>query len=141
LLHEAILEHGAKNFLVEKLMMCSTETLAHNLERMLIKQYQTKTPYGYNMTSGGQGTLGFVATLEHKQKLRANHKGMSGKKHSQKTKRNMSETRKGHPGYWFGKHLSEETIRKRTESRKGYRHSEKTKQKISATRHARRGKC
>lgn len=63
-------------------------------------------------------------------------KGMTGKHHSQETKRKMSESLKGRTSWNKGKiglrKHSEETKKKISISLKGFKHSEETKQKISA---------
>jgi len=44
---------------------------------------------------------------------------ITGKHHSEETKRKMADAQKGEKGFWYGKHLSEETKRKMSESQKG----------------------
>ena len=85
-----------------------TEKEAKWLENYLICYYRTyigfKDCKGYNLTLGGEGCVGF--------------------KHTESTKRKISEKNKG-------KHPSEESIRKMREKRKDYHHSEEAKRKMS----------
>ena len=57
-----------------------------------------------------------------------------GKHHSEETKKKMSETRKGEKHPFYGKHHSEESRRKMSEVRKGKHHSEETKRKMGEIR-------
>ncbi len=54
-----------------------------------------------------------------------------GSKHSEESKKKLSEASKGQIGYWKGKHLSEETKRKLSEANKGKKLSDEHKRKIS----------
>ena len=48
------------------------------------------------------------------------NKGKTGlQKHSEESKRKMSEWQKGKKAFWYGKHHSEETKRKISEAKKG----------------------
>ena len=57
--------------------------------------------------------------------------GMTGKKHSEKTRRKMSEALKGENHPLYGKHQSEESKRKNRESHLGKKLSLETRQKMS----------
>ena len=60
-------------------------------------------------------------TAEHKRKMKENHKGMLGHKHSEETKQKMSEThiRIGNkPPSWLGKKHTKETRKKMSEIQK-----------------------
>ena len=82
-----------------------TKEEAEVLEIELIAKYETQNPLkGYNVTPGGDGV-------------------MTGRKHSQESRKKMSEAHKGKP-------LSEETKRKLSESLKGRKMSEETRQKM-----------
>lgn len=67
-----------------------------------------------NFTSGGDGMLGY--------------------KHSEDSKRKLSEDRVGDKNPNWGKTPSEETIRKGIESRKWYEHSDETREKLRASK-------
>lgn len=81
-------------------------------EQILIALYDTTNrSKGYNLTNGG----------EHF-------------KHSEESKRKMSESHKGKDNHWYGKHHSEESKRKMSEAQKGKKRkpmSEETKKKLS----------
>lgn len=54
-----------------------TYELASEKEKELIKLYNCKAPFGYNLTDGGEGTLGIEVSEEIRQKRSEN---MSGSK-------------------------------------------------------------
>lgn len=58
--------------------------------------------------------------------------GVSGRHHSEETKRKISEAQKGAKGYWYEKHPSEETRKKISAASIGRQHSNETKKKLSA---------
>lgn len=75
LLYDAIQKYGWDNFEHEiiKNDLCFED--ACKLEQYYIKKYNTKAPYGYNLTLGGEGTLG-VSVSKTERKRRS--KRMSG---------------------------------------------------------------
>ena len=151
-------KYGIDAFDFKILIECEDEEL-NKWERYYIEKLNTKVPYGYNMTDGGDGKSGCIPSQETRKKLSESHKGKQiwckgkhlseehkkkiadgnrGKKHSEKSKRKMSESRKGEKNHNFGKHPSEETRKKLSESRKGEknhfygkRHTEESIQKMS----------
>jgi len=141
LLKQAIKKYGVENFVFTHVADAFDWEAAQTIERLLIAEKNSKAPFGYNMTDGGEGTLGFPApnkgkpmSEESKQKLRNSH---VGKKMSEEANENKSKAMKGLV-------KSEEHKKKIGESqkgipcpqrgRKGKKLSEETKQKISATR-------
>lgn len=78
-------------------------------ERKFIRQLKTKSPNGYNMTDGGEGTLGL--------------------KWKDDSKRKLSETKKLVPSKWYGPR-SEEYKEKISESLMGHPVSESTREKL-----------
>lgn len=99
---QAILKYGWDNFEHEIIASNLTKDEANNFEKLLIKKFNTTNPkHGYNIKEGG-----------------------SNGRHSEETKRKLSEVNKG-------KHLPEEHRNKISESNKGRHISEETKKKIS----------
>lgn len=60
--------------------------------------------------------LKFVTSSEHR---RVHFKGKKRTSFTEEHRRKLSEAKKGHPGFWKGKHLSEETKKKLSEAKKG----------------------
>lgn len=58
-------------------------------------------------------------TPKRAERLKKNNRGMKGKHHSEETKQKMSNSQKGEKGYWYGKTMSETTRKKISESKKG----------------------
>lgn len=139
-------KYGIDNFGFEILKECDDDELDY-WEMYYIKELNTKVPYGYNMTDGGEASWvkGKHLSEEWKRKI---GEGNKGKKRSTEAKRKWSEAHKG-------KHLSEEhknkisisvkkslssieTRIKMSESRKGEKHwlygkhhTEETRKKLS----------
>lgn len=107
-IHRAIRKYGMKNFNWESICECNTVDELNNMEKYYIKEYDTFSKNGYNMTSGGEN---YVVSDE--------------------ARKNMSEakTGKNHPNY--GKSLSKETRKKMSESAKGKVKSKEHREKLS----------
>lgn len=98
--HRAIKKYGWNNIRHEIIQTGLTKIEAENLEREKIKEFKSNDRnFGYNLTDGGE----------------------VGKRHSEESKRLMSEHKKGTPSVRKGEHLSEETKRKLSEAHKGIR--------------------
>jgi group I intron endonuclease len=67
-LHRAIKKYGKDNFIFEHIADAFNWENACKLEQQLIKDFNTKSPNGYNLTLGGDGTLGFKHTEEEKKR-------------------------------------------------------------------------
>jgi group I intron endonuclease len=138
LLTEAIKKYGKEKFSIELIEEVESPERAYELEIFYIKKYNTKAPFGYNLTDGGDGIFGWQPSDEYRKEcserakeLHKNKKvGMYGKKHNDETKRKMSEASKGNKNC-LGRILSEETKLKISTSNKGKTVSESTKKKIS----------
>jgi group I intron endonuclease len=106
-LFNAIQKHGIENFHISHIASAFDYESACDIERLLIKDRNTKAPSGYNLTDGGEGAFGY--------------------KHTEETKKRVSEALKGVK-------KSEETRKKMSLARLGIKYSEETKQKISAAK-------
>lgn len=127
-------KYGIDAFDFEILKECKDEEL-NQWEMYYIKELNTKAPYGYNLTDGGDGCCGYSLTEETKKKIGEANKGKEpwckGKELSEETRRKMSENTKGEKNHMYGKHLSEETKKKLSEALKGIKRSDETKKKMS----------
>ena len=102
--YAAIQKYGWDNFEHVVLLRNLSEQQAKELEIFLIKDWNTMDKrFGYNMTSGGNGTPGFHPSEETRR---------------QRGIRNLREN------------LSEETLRKRSEGLRGRKFTEEHKRKI-----------
>ena len=114
-------KYGIENFKVELVddKINSYKELLEK-EKYYIKKYNTLIPNGYNMTLGGEGSLGRPVKPENRLKMRNSRLGKKpwnkGKLGSQK-------------GYWEGKTMSEEARMKMSLAKKGKKLSEETKAK------------
>ena len=114
-----------------------TEKEAKWLENYLICYYWTFVGFndskGYNMTLGGEGSVGIEPSEETRKKMSESRKGKQfseehrrkisesrkGKHFSEEHRRNISESQKGENNHNYGKHFSEEHRRNISESQKG----------------------
>ena len=144
ILTEAIKKYGEDKFFIELIEEVDTAGRAYELEQYYIKEYNTKVPYGYNLTDGGDGIFGWEVTEEYRQecseRVKQLHKekkvGMYGKNHSDETKRKMSVASKGKSKPWLiGRKLSPESIEKLRQINLGRVLSDETKKKISENHH------
>lgn len=102
--YSAIQKYGWDNFKHEILYDALAADEAKRLERELIARFKTQQPkFGYNMTSGGDGTPDYHP--------------------SEETRRKLSEARKK-------ENLSAETLRRRSEGLTGRKFTEEHKRKI-----------
>jgi hypothetical protein len=129
-----------------------TEDEAFSLETYCIRIYgriDIGTGILRNQTDGGEGVSGMVVSEEMRRKISERMKGKFakekhplwgkkrelsarwGKKHSEESKRKMSEARKGERHPSWGKKLPSEVCRKISEGQKGKVQSQETRQKIS----------
>ena len=74
IMYNAIQKYGWENVKHEILFSELTKEEAENKEKELIKQYKTNCKrygdlYGYNMTDGGEGTVGHVVSEEVKERM------------------------------------------------------------------------
>ena len=118
------------------LKTCYTQEELDEWEKYYINFYNTLSPNGYNLQEGGRGGL---PSDETRRKMSDTHKGlcagekhpMFGKHHSEESKKKLSETIKGEKHPFYGRHHSEESKQKMSESLKGKPKSEEHKKKLS----------
>ena len=107
-LQNAYNKYGKENFKFEIIQECARKDLI-NLEIYWIDYYQSFTN-GYNMTKGGDGTLGLPC--------------------SEDAKRKMSEKQKGEKAYNYRRIFSDETKEKISNSLKGRKHTAEHKENL-----------
>lgn len=87
----AIQKYGQENFEF-KILVIGDEAYIKGLEIKAIAAFNTKAPNGYNLTDGGEGSLGYYpsATTIEKKRI-AGHK----RRHSFSTKQKISASQRG----------------------------------------------
>jgi group I intron endonuclease len=95
----ALIKYGSANFSIEKIDDAKNIDELNKKEEFYIKEYNSLSPNGYNLSKGGDN-----------------------KKMSEETKKKISEKNKG-------RKASEETIKKLSDSHKGWIPSEETREK------------
>lgn len=130
---KAINKYGWDNIRKEVLYTGLSEKDAKLLEKELIKKHKSNDKrYGYNLTDGGDGTLGRRFTEDQKRALSEKHKGKIiseeqrqklreanlDKHHSDETKAKMSLVHRGNK-YNLGRKLTDEQKRKIGDSERG----------------------
>lgn len=135
----AIQKYGIENFYCGVIKTCASKEELDYWEKYFIAALHTKKPYGYNLTDGGEGTVGYHPTPEMRAKQSAIHKGkphspewcakiaaaLAGKPKSPEHRAKVSATRRG-------KSLSLEHIAKVSAALKGKPHSPEHTARVSA---------
>lgn len=137
----AINKYGWDNIEHEVFETKSVELMSY-WERILIYHYNTMdTQYGYNKTGGGENIDGLCLSDDTKKKISTSKKGTTpwnkGKHSSEETRHKISESLKGNQRA-LGHRLSCESKKKVSESLKGREQSEETKQKRAAKHRGRK---
>lgn len=120
ILGNSIRKYGKENFTIEELEKCNSLEHLNEREIFWIKQLNSKTPNGYNMTDGGDGTTGRKHTEISKEKIRLSRIGRTFN-HTEETKQKI---RIKH----LGKTVNENTKQKLRLFNLGKKHSYKTRQ-------------
>lgn len=153
IIHRAIRKYGVDAFVFEPLELCSSEDDALAAEAYWIDWYDTCSPKGFNMTSGGRGPKftdevrkkisdagkGRVISPEARAKISAFHRGRKksdaerAKLSACKKGRTLTDAHKAKIGA-SGKGLtrSDETRRRISEARKGKKLSPEAIEKLKA---------
>jgi len=126
-LHNAIRKYGIANFTISEIYRSAD--IEHTLnvkEKEFIVEHKTHVSQGgYNLTMGGEGTIGL--SEETKRKI---SESLKGHVHSIETRRKMSDSQKGHKN-GVGRVHFEATKRKMSASGMGRVCSDETRQKLS----------
>lgn len=148
LILKALKKYGADNFERKILGECSSKKEAYLLEEKYISQYNTLSPYGYNISPKGGHRAKNSLSNETKKKISQSISGenhpnfgkpswMKGKKHSEESKLKMSKSKKGKATWNKGIKMKEESKEKLRMSLSGELHpnfgkhlSDETKKKI-----------
>lgn len=101
-LHNALRKYGKENFSIELIDFCNSWEELEEKERYYISEYKSlQDEFGYNMTEGGDGTIGRYVTMETRDKIR--QKAL-GREVSEETREKLSEAGKvrteGRIAYW-----------------------------------------
>ena len=88
--HNAIRKYGVDVFSWEMICLCLSKSEADAKEREFIKTLNTKVPHGYNMTEGGEGTIGLSPSREARAKI---SKALTGKPGTFLGRKHTLETR------------------------------------------------
>lgn len=119
-LGRAIRKYGAENFTIEVIEECDTREQLNEREIFWIATLNCKVPNGYNLTDGGEGTVGCYPSDETRAKL--------------------SVATSGENNPFFGRHHTEESLAKMSEAHRGNtawvgrQHRKESKAKMSAWR-------
>jgi len=107
LLHKALNKYGKENFHIEAIHLCESKEEMDFVEIFYISFLNTKSPNGYNLTAGGEGSLGIPCSEEKKKKIGAANKG--------KPPNSRLLNQSGSKNYMYGRTITEkqlEAIRK-----------------------------
>lgn len=137
-------KHKEENFVFEIIeeYPCD-ETILKLMEIYFIAFYESFVydGHGYNLTRGGEGNLGHIATEESLEKMRISHLGIRQSEESIR-KRSIAMSGENHP-FW-GTHKTEEQKKKQSEKMSGENHpfwgTTHSPETIEKMREAKRGK-
>lgn len=122
-------KHGVEQFKFEILTWCDSEDAAFLEEKRIVTEWNLCDPrVGYNLTSGGRGGCRVSDQVRHRMKLR--EPSMKGRKHTEETKRLLSIDSSGANNANFGKHKSDETKQKMSDSQKGRKFTDDHREKL-----------
>lgn len=110
-LHNALRKYGKENFTIELIDFCNSWEELTEKEKYYIAQYKsTEDEFGYNLTEGGDGTIGRIVTDETREKIRQK---AIGREVSDETRQKLSEAGKvrteGRENYWKSGNVGKKT--------------------------------
>jgi len=119
-LKRSIKKYNQDNFSKTILEHCNEDNVLKR-EIYWISEKSTLAPNGYNLTLGGEGSLGRKTTPETREKLRL---ASLGKKATTETRKKLSASHKGKKYLNYKSHpISEETKKKLSKANKGRKHT------------------
>lgn len=150
-LRRALNKYGEGNFSVEVIEYCETLEIQNKREQFWIAYYKNLDVLMYNIALGGDGGDTYIGLSDEDKLERAKRQSLVTKNNHELYKEHYA---KGYAKMWKtrrengtdkmtfeqrqhlsaahkGKKISEDTIRKRVQSRQGYTHSSETKRKIA----------
>lgn len=127
--HHAIEKYGWDNIRHDIICVVHSEELAHAFEKYYIQKYDTfNHEHGYNLTLGGEGTLGHAVSEECKRKI---SEANTGNFWDESRKIEWSNALKGSGNPMYGRHHSEEMRKKMSEERTGRRLAPEHREKVT----------
>ena len=73
-LYSALRKYGSEAFTVKTLLIASDWEYLCEMERRAIVAFNSKAPHGYNITDGGEGVIGRIATDEQRKAISRSQK-------------------------------------------------------------------
>lgn len=123
-IHKAIQKYGKENFVIEEVCLVFEKEYLNELEIFFIQKFNTKAPFGYNLTNGGNTSFGYKMSKESIEKTRKHN---IGRKASLETRQKQSECKKG-------RKFTKEHKEKLSKARRGYKFNDNFKIKLSDNR-------
>jgi group I intron endonuclease len=153
ILHKSIRKYGKESFSLEILHTCESKEEMNFVEMFYISFLNTKAPFGYNLTDGGEGRQGYKLSEEAKKRISEKNSGkvMSVEQRLQISKRHRGtkrpprseETKKRISIAHIGRVATEETRRKQSLAKLGRKRApftEETRLRMSMAKRARDAK-
>lgn len=157
-INRALRKYGHENAKVTTLVLADAWDYLVDLERKVIALFKTKAPHGYNMTDGGEGSLGYKHTPEALKKMGTVHRGQkhhtqphsaeakakmsaaaTGRKLSEATKAKIGAASRGNK-YALGRKLSDEHKQAISNANLGRKWSDEARVRMSIAAKAREAK-
>ena len=139
--HAAMRKYGLEAFDWDVLYQNDDRKLLSEMEREFIRLLNTKTPNGYNLTDGGDGARGCLATPERRAKISAANKGRKLTPEQRARFIAGIKSRKMPPKLGKPCHTPESRAKISAASRgrlKDYKHTPEARAKISAAKQGRK---